>query len=132
MIIEIDYKCGIAPAQQIADGLGLRVLTGTLAPGEALPSVKQLSLELRVNPNTVEEAYRALRSLGLVREDAQGRRIVLAPAEGAVATLGAEIVSRALRRVMERAKQLGLSVQTIEDGFRELMREHHERGDQPG
>lgn len=132
MIIEIDYKCGIAPAQQIADGLALRILTGTLAPSEALPSVKQLSLELRVNPNTVEEAYRALRSLGLVREDAQGRRIVLAPAEGAAATLGAEIVSRALRRVMERARQLGLSVQTIEDGFRELMREYDERGSTRG
>lgn len=41
------------------------MVVGTLAPDAPLPSVRQLAVELRVNPNTVSQAYRELEREGL-------------------------------------------------------------------
>lgn len=127
MIIEIDYKCGIAPWQQIADGLAMRILTGTLPAGQALPSVKELSLQLKVNPNTVERAYQTLEALRLVRADAQGRWVVVPDEDRDLSALGSDITSRALQRVITQARELGLPAEALEERFRELMREYDER-----
>ena len=45
---------------QIVDGFTRLVVQERLRPGEALPSVRSLAAELRVNPNTVQRAYREL------------------------------------------------------------------------
>ena len=127
MIIEIEYKCGIPPWQQIADGLAVRILTGTLAAGQALLSVKELSLQLKVNPNTVERAYEAVRTLKLLRANAPGRWVVVPDEDRDPAALGSDIVSRSLQRVITQARQLGLSAKTLEERFQELMREYDER-----
>ena len=51
---------------QIMDEVRRGVVLGTLRPDEALPSVRQLAAELRVNPNTVQQAYRELEREGVV------------------------------------------------------------------
>jgi GntR family transcriptional regulator len=51
---------------QIMDEIKRAVVVGALVRGEALPSVRQLAAELRVNPNTVQQAYRELEREGLV------------------------------------------------------------------
>lgn len=51
---------------QIMDEVRRAVLTGALSMGDALPSVRELAGELRLNPNTVQHAYRELERDGLV------------------------------------------------------------------
>jgi GntR family transcriptional regulator len=51
---------------QIMDEVKRALVLGTLGPDEALPSVRQLAGELRVNPNTVQQAYRELERNGVV------------------------------------------------------------------
>jgi GntR family transcriptional regulator len=51
---------------QIADRVQIAVATGKLVPGVALPSVRRLATQLRVNPGTVARAYRQLEDVGLV------------------------------------------------------------------
>ncbi len=51
---------------QIMDEVRRGRVLGTLRPGDALPSVRQLAAELGVNPNTVQQAYRELEREGLV------------------------------------------------------------------
>lgn len=51
---------------QIMDEVRRAVVTGALEAGDALPSVRELSGELRLNPNTVQQAYRELERDGLV------------------------------------------------------------------
>lgn len=73
-----------------------RVL-GTLSPGDPLPSVRQLAAELRVNPNTVQQAYRELEREGLVQvRRGQGTFVSDAAVDGAERR-------RLLRDVAERA-----------------------------
>ena len=52
--------------QQIMDEIRRALVVGTLAPDDPLPSVRQLAAELRVNPNTVQQAYRELERDGVV------------------------------------------------------------------
>ena len=60
------YKLAGAGASGIAAGVESAVTAGVLAPGEALPPVRELAELLGVNPNTVAAAYRALRDRGTV------------------------------------------------------------------
>ena len=50
---------------QIMDEIRRAVVLGTLRPDDALPSVRQLAGDLRVNPNTVAQAYRELEREGI-------------------------------------------------------------------
>src|SRR3954463_5729532 len=51
---------------QIASRIRVGIAAGELAPGEALPSVRALAAQLRINPATVVQAYRDLETEGLV------------------------------------------------------------------
>lgn len=51
---------------QIMDEIRRGIVLGTLAPNTSLPSVRQLAADLRVNPNTVQQAYRELERDGVV------------------------------------------------------------------
>jgi GntR family transcriptional regulator len=52
---------------QIMDEVRRGRVIGTLRPGDPLPSVRQLAVDLGVNPNTVKQAYRELEREGLVQ-----------------------------------------------------------------
>lgn len=64
--------------RQIVDQVQSRVATGDLEQGQKLPSVRDLAMELRINPNTVARAYRELESEGIVVLQ-QGRGVFVAP-----------------------------------------------------
>lgn len=51
---------------QIKEGLCRLILTGVLAEGERLPSVRELAGQLAINPNTIQRAYRELENEGFV------------------------------------------------------------------
>ena len=56
----LDFHSGLPIYTQIANQIQGRVANGTLKPGDQLPTVRALALELRVNFNTVARAYRIL------------------------------------------------------------------------
>ena len=66
MIIKIDYLSGIAVYRQIMNTVKEEIASGSLKKGDELPSVRALSLQIKVNPNTVARAYRELLNEGLV------------------------------------------------------------------
>lgn len=66
LLIRIDPEDDRAIYVQIMDEIRRAVLLGGLAAGEALPSVREVAAEVRVNPNTVRQAYRELQREGLL------------------------------------------------------------------
>lgn len=66
MFDEIDPRRPTPLYEQIAARVRVAVAAGDLAPGDALPSVRKLARELRVNPATVVQAYRDLAADGFV------------------------------------------------------------------
>jgi GntR family transcriptional regulator len=64
--ISIDLKSGVPIYRQIIDQVKSAIAMGALGPGDRLPTVRQLSVDLSVNPNTVSRAYTELELTGLV------------------------------------------------------------------
>jgi GntR family transcriptional regulator len=65
MLITVDPNDPRPIYVQIVDEVRRALVLGTLSPDEPLPSVRQLAVTLRVNPNTVSQAYRELERQGL-------------------------------------------------------------------
>ena len=51
---------------QIKDGLRRMIVTGVLEPGEKLPSVRAMAMDLAINPNTIHRAYSELEAEGFI------------------------------------------------------------------
>ncbi len=60
MLISVDANDTRPLYVQIMDEVRRALIVGTVAVDEALPSVRQLAGDLRINPNTVSQAYREL------------------------------------------------------------------------
>ena len=66
LTFHIDVKSGVPFYRQIIDQVKAAIATETIAPGDRLPTVRQLAVDLSVNPNTVSRAYTELELTGLV------------------------------------------------------------------
>lgn len=67
----LDAKSGVPVYRQIMDQVTGAIASGSLVSGEQLPTVRQLAVELAINPNTVIRAYRELEIRGVL-ETQQG------------------------------------------------------------
>ena len=63
-MIRLDYRDARPIYEQVRDGLRSLMVTGVLAAGEKLPSVRSLATELAINPNTIQRAYNELETSG--------------------------------------------------------------------
>lgn len=63
---QLDMKSGVPFYRQIIDQVKSSIATGRFEPGDRLPTVRQLSVDLSINPNTVSRAYTELELTGLV------------------------------------------------------------------
>jgi GntR family transcriptional regulator len=68
---KLDLRSGVPLFRQIIDQVQTGMATGSLAASDQLPTVRQLAVDLAINPNTVLRAYREL-ELGGVLETHQG------------------------------------------------------------
>ncbi len=66
MLSTIDISSSVAVYVQIENHVQFAISSGYLQPGDQLPSVRELSERLDVNPNTVAKAYRDLEVMGLL------------------------------------------------------------------
>lgn len=65
-MINLDYKSGKTLHEQIESAFKDLIIGGVLETDEALPSVRELSISLTVNPNTVQRAYKQLEQNGFI------------------------------------------------------------------
>jgi GntR family transcriptional regulator len=61
----IDLKSGVPFYRQIIEQVKFAIASGTLASGDRLPTVRQLAVDLSINPNTVIRAYREMEIEGV-------------------------------------------------------------------
>ena len=66
MLLQINFKSGKPVYLQVVDQIKAAAASGALQPGEALPSIRPLAEELRVNRNTIAKAYSELENLGVI------------------------------------------------------------------
>ena len=117
--------------RQIEEGMRRMISLGTLAPGGAVPSVRELAQQLRVNPNTVARAYQRLTDAGVfaVRRG-EGTFVAEVPSQ-----LRKSERNEALRDAAGQYAGTALSVGAtleqakteLETSFDRLMREHRRK-----
>ena len=122
MLLQISFKSGTPIYLQIVDQMKDAAASGALQPGEALPSIRPLAEELRVNRNTVAKAYSELESLGLI-ETLPGRGCFLKENHSA---LRKEVRRKLLIEEIDRVVVQAHHLQVARDEFLELI---HERMD---
>ena len=66
MLLQINFKSGKPVYLQVVNQVKAAAASGALQPGEALPCIRPLAEELRVNRNTIAKAYSELESLGVI------------------------------------------------------------------
>lgn len=65
-MIIIDYKDTRPIYEQVSEKFKVLILKGVLAPDEQMPSVRNLAMELSINPNTIQKAYAQLERDGFI------------------------------------------------------------------
>ncbi len=65
-MISLNFRDSRPIYEQLCQCLQQMILSGAIAPEERLPSVRELSAELAINPNTIMRAYRELESAGYI------------------------------------------------------------------
>ena len=109
LYLHVESGDGIPVYLQIVDQIRRAVGVGILKPGEQLPTVKQLSHDLVVNPATVSRALRELEHLEIVRSRSGHGWFVRDDAAAGVAATGArDVVQQALDAAVREARSLGV------------------------
>ena len=66
IVFKLDLKSGVPFYRQIVDQIRYGIASKRLLPGEQLPTVRDLAVQLEINPNTVRKAYSELEILGVL------------------------------------------------------------------
>ena len=110
----VELKPGLPVAEQILVAVKKAVVTGQLRPGERFPSVRGLSQELRINPNTAHKVVAALVSQGvLITTPAVGS--VVAEREPGGRKVRTELLGVEVEWLVVEAKKLGLELGDVQD-----------------
>jgi len=119
MLLQINFKSGLPIYLQIVDQVKAAAASGSLRPGDSLPSIRLLSEELRVNRNTVAKAYSELENLGVI-ETRPGRGCFLQENQSA---LRKEVRRKLLIEELDRAVVQAHHLQVSREEFLKLIQE---------
>jgi GntR family transcriptional regulator len=116
----LDAHSGVPVYRQLIDQVQAAMATGTLRAGDQLPTVRQVAVDLSINPNTVLRAYREMEIRGTL-DTQQGTGTFLAEKEIAYAKGERERnLSQLVREFVSRAGAAGFTVTELADALREL------------
>ena len=119
MLIQLNFKSGKPVYLQIVDQIKAAAASGALQPGEALPYIRPLAEELRVNRNTIAKAYSELENLGVI-ETVPGKGCFLSENNS---PLRKEIRRRMLIEEIDQAIVQAHHLQVPRDEFLKLVHE---------
>ena len=113
ILFKLDLKSGVPFHRQIVDQIRFGIASGRLLPGEQLPTVRDLAVQLEINPNTVRKAYSDLELLGIL-DTQQGTGTFVSNQQ---VEIGEAEKNRMLRQICDeliaRGHQYNLTLQDI-------------------
>ena len=112
----IELKAGLPITEQVIFAVKKAVVGGQLKPGQPFPSVRVVSQELKINPNTAHKIVAALVAQGVLVTTPAVGSIVAEHAAGDRAER-AELLGADLERVVVEAKKLGLTLDEVSSGL---------------
>ncbi len=124
----IDPRNGIPIYVQLRDLIKRAIATGCLQPGTQLPTVRQLAVNLKINPNTVARVYSELEREGYL-QTRQGKGTFVAQGGKKETENGRDSrLSRIIDETLIAATELGYSPKEVIERIRERLGEAEEDG----
>ncbi|MBY0505103.1 MAG: GntR family transcriptional regulator [Bryobacteraceae bacterium] len=124
MILEINSSSSTPIYLQIVEQIHRRIARGALTAEDPLPSVRQLALELTINPNTVARAYLELEFQGVIyKRQAQGTYV--SPGAGEASRVERDrMVAALFARAISEAASFGMTPEEIDGVYQKQWRAH--------
>jgi GntR family transcriptional regulator len=117
--LSIDIKSGVPFYRQIIEQIKFAIARGDIEPGDRLPTVRQLAVDLSINPNTVVRAYRELEIEGVL-DTQQGSGTFVGHEKPDVDRLEKQrMLDQILTDLLARASSYGLSLDDVLEGLRQ-------------
>lgn len=126
--MKIDPGSHIPIYLQIADGIRDAVAAGVYLPGEAIPSLNAMSIQVQVNANTVQKAYDELAREGLIYSQRGKGLFVAEQGKTSAKTSARQSVHRAFLDGIRAAQAAGMSVREIRSVFAAALEDSSEKG----
>src|SRR5712692_7549545 len=125
--LRLDLRSGVPVYRQIIDQILAGIASGTLEPGHQLPTVRQLAVDLAINPNTVVRAYRELEIRGILEtHQGTGTFISTQKVERDEAERQRQL-NQLAGELLARAGAAGFTGQELLDHVAEMLTEHQRR-----
>jgi GntR family transcriptional regulator len=120
MNLEIDFRSGIPIYLQVVERIKERLASGQLQPGDQLPTVRSLALELRVNFNTIARAYRIMDESGIIStQQGRGTYILEMPPPEVIGSIRAKALEDLTQRYIADAERLGVAANELSRSLNE-------------
>ena len=130
MLNSINPKSAVPIYRQIMDQIRRGVAAGTLAPGDQLPSVRELAAQLLINPNTAARVYRDLERDGLLETRRGQGTYISADASAMAESERKRIIAERLEEVAREVRAFALSEEEALRLFRDILNRRGGRKDQ--
>lgn len=108
----VEFRPGVSIYEQIIYASKKAIISGQLRPGDAFPSVRSLSKELKINPNTAHKVVAALIAAGLL-ESKPGIGTVVAALPEPRRSQRSQLLGPEIEQLVVEAKKLGLDIEEV-------------------
>lgn len=119
-MITIDYKDRRPIYEQIVSGIEDLAVRGVLEPDSQLPSVRQLAVELSINPNTIQRAYSQLEKTGVIYS-VKGKGNFVAADPKRLREEKMEQILQEMEKLLRQALALGVGRERMENWLHSLL-----------
>ena len=112
----VDFRPGMALFEQVVYAAKKAMICGQLRPGDEFPSVRTLSKELKINPNTAHKVVTCLVTTGLL-QTRPGIGTVVANLPEASKAERTQLLGHEIEQLVVEAKKLGISAEDIRESI---------------
>jgi len=108
----VEFRPGVSIYEQIVYAAKKAIISGQIRPGDPFPSVRALSKELKINPNTAHKVVTALSTSGLL-ETQPGVGTVVASLPEARKSERTQLLGPEIEQLVVEAKKLGIEIDEV-------------------
>ncbi len=129
MNLEIDFRSGIPIYLQVVERIKESIASGRIIPGNQLPTVRSLALELRVNFNTIARAYRILDEVGIIStQQGRGTYVMNMPQPEVTEKIRQKALTALSHRFLADADRLGASPEELDQILKDQLTHWQQTG----
>lgn len=115
-MFNIDFRDSRPIYEQLVDSIEKMAIKGILEPNSQLPSVRQMAMELSINPNTIQRAYSILESRGVVYS-VKGKGSFISENCDDAYKVRIKEIEQDVKKLLKEAREIGIKEEEIQRWF---------------